>query len=182
MTATLHHAAALRRVWGRSHSTREDLVAYQNAQLRRLVRHAYRHVAYYRRLFDRAGVRPRDIRTPEDLRHIPITSRRDLQALPREEVVAQTVDPRRLIVRHTNGSSGQPLSIRVTWAEERLHGALRLRALRAYGLRLTDTYCTIKLPVAQGSPLPVPLRRLLHAFGLGPQNIVSSLQSPQDLV
>lgn len=36
------------------HVGREQLVAFQNERLRRLVEHAYRNVAYYRNLFDRS--------------------------------------------------------------------------------------------------------------------------------
>ena len=35
-----------------------------------MVRHAYVHVPYYREAFDRAGVRPDDIQTLDDVRRL----------------------------------------------------------------------------------------------------------------
>ena len=45
----------------------QALIRYQSERLRRLVRHAYERVPYYRSLFDRHRLRPEDIRGVEDL-------------------------------------------------------------------------------------------------------------------
>jgi len=111
------------------HVAREVIVAFQNKQLRRLITHAYKNVPYYRRLFDQNGLKPNDIKSVSDLSIVPITSKKDLQSLPAEEVVARGVNPKNLIVRRTSGSSGEPLTIRRTWLEERLLGLFRLRAM-----------------------------------------------------
>lgn len=58
---------------------REQLVAFQNDRLRRVIHHAYHKVANYRALFDREALKPDDIRTVDDLVAIPISSRSDLQ-------------------------------------------------------------------------------------------------------
>jgi hypothetical protein len=72
------------------------LRAFQDDRLRRLVRHAYDHVPHYRERFDREGLSPSEIRGVADLHRIPITSRRELQALPLEQRVGRGVDPARL--------------------------------------------------------------------------------------
>ncbi len=111
---------------------------FQSRQLRALVRHAYARVPYYRRLFDRAGLKPQHVRGIQDLSRIPLTSRADLQRCDPAEVVARGVDPERLVVHRTSGSSGQPLSIRRTAFEDRLLQAYRLKILFRLGLRATD--------------------------------------------
>jgi phenylacetate-CoA ligase len=118
--------------------TREELAAFQSRRLRALVRHAARNVPYYRRLFQQAGLRPEDIRSPGDLHRIPVTSRQDLQSLPPGDLVAEGVNPERLIVHFTSGTSGEPLVIRRTFFEEYLLRAFRLREQLSQGLRLTD--------------------------------------------
>lgn len=58
---------------------RADQRALQDARLGRYVReYLYPFSAFYRELFDRAGVRPEQIKTADDLRRLPLTSKRDL--------------------------------------------------------------------------------------------------------
>jgi phenylacetate-coenzyme A ligase PaaK-like adenylate-forming protein len=108
---------------------REEIRQYQSRQLRALVRHAYERVPYYRRLFDQARLKPDQVRTLDDLARRPPTSRTDLQGLPEQDIVARGFDPEKLVVHRTSGSSGEPLSIRRTWFEDRLLQAYRLRVL-----------------------------------------------------
>jgi phenylacetate-CoA ligase len=111
---------------------------YQFHRLRALVEHAYLRVPYYRRLFDRQGLKPRHIQTLADLEKIPPSSRSDLQNAPQHEIVARGYDPQKLVVHRTGGSSGEPLSIRRTWFEDRLLQAYRLKVLFRLGMRVTD--------------------------------------------
>src|SRR5574341_850603 len=123
---------------------REEIVALQNRQLRRLITHAYENVPYYRRLFDQNGVKPNDIQNVSDLPAIPITSRKDLQLLPAKELIARDVNLEHLIVHMTSGSSGEPFTIRRTWLEERCLGAFRKRTMHYYGLRITDRQADVE--------------------------------------
>ena len=90
---------------------REEIIAFQNKQLCRLIYYAYENVPYYHKLFDRNGIKPNDIQTVSDLSIIPNTSKNDLQSLPVEEVVSRGVDPEHLIDHTTSGSSGEPITI-----------------------------------------------------------------------
>jgi len=161
---------------------REQVIAYQNKQLRRLITHAYDDVPYYRRLFDQNGIKPQDIQTVADLSTIPVTSRTDLQRLPANEIVASSVDPERLIIHRTSGSSGAPLTIRRTWLEERILGLFQLRALHDFGLRVTDAHVKIvRAAPAQAGTNPFPLR-ILRAAGLYRKREIDCLQAAEDIV
>ena len=164
------------------HVERERLEAFRNERLCRLVTHAYRHVPYYRELFDRHRLKPHDIRTVEDLTVVPITSRSDLQALPAEEITAHHVTPGSLITRSSSGSSGRPFVVRRTWLEERIHGAFRFRALRSVGLRVSDKICYViglRSPQRQDHQF---VQRMLATFWIGRQHVVNGLQSPEDIL
>jgi phenylacetate-coenzyme A ligase PaaK-like adenylate-forming protein len=64
-----------------SRAGRAELEAQQNELLRRHVRfEVYPFSAYYRRVFDEHGVRPEDVRTVDDLRRLPFTTKADLLA------------------------------------------------------------------------------------------------------
>ena len=82
MSALFDPLFTLSTLWRHRRASREEVLAFQDQQLRRLVAHAYERVLYYRKLFDRQGLKPQDIRGREDLSAIPITSKRELQALP----------------------------------------------------------------------------------------------------
>jgi phenylacetate-CoA ligase len=134
-------ALLLRWLVGRPAPSRDEILAFQTRRLRRLVEHAYRSVPYYRRLFDRHGLEPGDVRELSDLASIPVSSRSDLQACAAEELTA--VPPERLLATSTSGSSGRPLTIRRTVRERRLLGALRVAAMHEAGLRMRDRCATI---------------------------------------
>jgi len=57
---------------------RKDLQEIQNERLQIVVNKAYASVDFYRRKFDEAGLTPDDIKTLDDLKKIPFTTRRDL--------------------------------------------------------------------------------------------------------
>lgn len=63
-----------------------ELKDIQNAQLRRFVREElYPFSAHYRRAFDAAGVKPEQIKTVDDLRRLPLTTKQDLLAAQSSE-------------------------------------------------------------------------------------------------
>lgn len=57
---------------------REELLELQEERLQIVVNQAYSNVDFYRRKFDEAELSPDDIKTLDDLRRIPFTTRKDL--------------------------------------------------------------------------------------------------------
>ncbi|MFZ0888706.1 MAG: hypothetical protein WA005_09655 [Candidatus Binataceae bacterium] len=85
-----------------------QLRAYQDERLRRTVRHAARHVPYYRRLFVERGLRAEDINSADDLYHLPRLSRETIRqggAL----FYADNKERYRPTLARTSGSSGLAL-------------------------------------------------------------------------
>jgi phenylacetate-CoA ligase len=68
--------------------TRDALVELQGERLCRQVRRVYEGSPFFRQLYDKAGVRPSDIRGIEDLRRLPVMDKDDLRAFR-----AETGDP-----------------------------------------------------------------------------------------
>jgi len=144
-------------MWARPRYSREAIARYQDLQLRRLVRHAWAQVPYYRRLLDGAGVKPEEFRGVEDLSRIPITRHRDLQQIALDDRLALGVDVSKCVRRATSGSTGEPIQIVRTRAEEHLLFGMRLRAQILSGLRPWDK--RVKLGAA-------PDRLLMHRLGM----------------
>ena len=53
------------------HLSSEQLKALQQKKLQKLIRHCYKTVPYYTRLFDQLGIIPDMIKTLEDLQKLP---------------------------------------------------------------------------------------------------------------
>lgn len=78
--------------------------------LREIVRHAWTTVPYYRERWQRAGLRPNDLRTLGDLAQFPVLSKDDIRANG-EGLRSDEYRNRRVYTKTTSGSTGVPLSI-----------------------------------------------------------------------
>jgi phenylacetate-CoA ligase len=58
---------------------REALEALQLKRLQQVVQRVYHTVGFYRKAFDKAGVKPDDLRTLDDLKRFPFTTKQDLR-------------------------------------------------------------------------------------------------------
>ncbi|GHF56449.1 phenylacetate--CoA ligase PaaK [Streptomyces thermodiastaticus] len=115
----------------------QELRALQLDRLRATLRHAYENVPFHRDAFDRAGVRPEDCRTLDDLARFPFTSKADLRetypfgmfAVPRERI-------RRF--HASSGTTGRPTIVGYTDRDLSLWADMVARSLRAAGARPGD--------------------------------------------
>ena len=85
-----------------------ELEQLQLRLLRTQLLHAYRNVPFYRRRMEKAGITPLDIQSLDDLRILPVLTKRDIQQnLP--ELLADNVLADRRVINQTGGSTGSPL-------------------------------------------------------------------------
>jgi phenylacetate-CoA ligase len=111
---------------------RPDLAALQLSRLQSLAQRAYGRVPFYRQSFDRAGVRPEQIRTLDDLRRLPWTRKSDLRdhypfglfAVARDEVVR---------VHASSGTTGKPTVVGYTRGDLAVWAEVCARCLAASG-------------------------------------------------
>ncbi len=90
---------------------RSALKKLQTNKLRNLINHAYTYVPFYKQLFDSNNIKPDDIRQLEDLKRIPISTKKHIQEAPLDDITSQ-IHPRSRCVRiTTSGSSGIPLEL-----------------------------------------------------------------------
>jgi phenylacetate-CoA ligase len=135
--------------------------ALQDEKLRRLVRHAYETVPYYRRRMDEAGVRPDDVRGVADLPRLPLLTRQQVRDAGADLISrAGSVGPPTCYT--TGGSTGEPLR---TWTDLRgiaWANAAYYRGLRYAGYDLDRD----RLAILFGGSLKEG-RRLFRRCGLG---------------
>jgi phenylacetate-CoA ligase len=114
--------------------TRGALETLQLERLQWTVRHAYENVALYRRKFDEAGVAPADIRTLEDVRKLPFTTKSDLrETYPFGMFAVPMADVRR--IHASSGTTGRPTVVGYTEGDLDRWATLVARSLRAAGIR-----------------------------------------------
>jgi phenylacetate-CoA ligase len=171
----------LLRAWrglsGQPFANREALREYQSTCLRALVQHAHRNVPFYRRKMSLAGVSPGDIRSVNDLHALPLCSRAEMQSLDANDCASGLLRRGNHIER-TSGSSGTPLTIRRSWAEQNLMLAFRMQAFKQWGFnwsmrRVVIDHFNETMRLAAGRP------RLYEKVGLLPR-LVLDWQSPKE--
>jgi phenylacetate-CoA ligase len=128
----------LYRLLGNRYLPPAELRALQESKLRALVAHAYENVPYYRTLFRSAGLTPQDVRTLEDLQHLPVTSKEALRAAGTEGTLTKLVDPASCEVTRTDGSTGKPFATYRDAREAQTRAMVGFRALLTAGVRPWD--------------------------------------------
>ena len=113
----------------------DEQYALRTGFLRRLVRHAFHHTAYYRRVLDAADLHPDDIRNLDDLRRIPVLERATAQTTVDERTATW---PAVAVSKTTSGSTGQPLEVRMSTESRHWRDATRWRGYGWGGYRMGD--------------------------------------------
>ena len=168
----------LSQIWKNPRRTREAITAFQNRKLRAIIDYAYRHVKYYRHLFDAHGIRPEHVKTTADLSLIPITSVQDYRTRSFEEVFSSEFDPKKTVRRSTSGSSGRPFSVYRTPWEDHLINLFHIRIIQQFGVRFFYKTANIRLVSASHQRDSV-VGSIRQAFGIYRQYPIHSLL-PED--
>lgn len=107
-------------------------IADVDRAVRSILISAYREVPYYHDLMLRAGLHPSQISGTEDLPRFPITSRRELMAAGERGFLRRSCDRNRLVVRHTTGTTGEPVVVYMSWLENMFRRLTLLDAFRRH--------------------------------------------------
>ncbi len=81
----------------------------QWTQFQRLISHAYSTCAFYKARFDSVGLRPEDLRSPDDISRVPLTTKEDIQDYW-EQMISTNYRPEQLLKDMTGGSTGSPMT------------------------------------------------------------------------
>src|SRR5262245_51469902 len=118
-------------------ASRAKLRALQLKRLKWSLAHAYRNVPHYRGKFEAAGVKPKDLRSLDELAKFPFTTKADLRetypfgmfAVPMDKVVR---------IHASSGTTGKPTVVGYTKKDIDTWSHLMARSLRAAGARPGD--------------------------------------------
>jgi phenylacetate-CoA ligase len=129
-----YHETRCRSQWLSPAQTRE----LQDEKLRRLVRHAYRNVPFYRSEMQARKIRPEDIRGQADLDKLPLLTKDDLRRHVYFDLMSENHDKAQVLRVATSGSSGEPLVCYADRAQLEMRWAAALRAAEWTGYRFGD--------------------------------------------
>ena len=116
---------------------RGELEGLQLRRLQATVAWVYERVAYYRAQLDERGVRPRDIKSLDDVRHLPFTEKTALRdtypfglfAVPLDEVVR---------LHSSSGTTGKPIVVGYTRGDINTWTELTARVAASAGVHRGD--------------------------------------------
>ncbi|MFO0617600.1 MAG: glycosyltransferase [Polyangiaceae bacterium] len=118
--------------------SREQTRELQDEKLRRLVRHCYRHVPYYRARMQERKLRPEDIRGQADLHKLPFLTKADIRKHLYFDIMSENHEKAEILKISTSGSTGEPFVCFADRAQLEFRWAATLRAQEWTGYRFGD--------------------------------------------
>jgi phenylacetate-CoA ligase len=116
---------------------REEVQRISWDKLKRLLEHAFENVPYYRRRFDELGLTPKDIRTKQDLRQLPLLTKEDVRE-NMDALIARGYSRETMKRVVTSGSSGVPFIVYQDREFETANIAAYIRARRWFDWEFGD--------------------------------------------
>jgi len=178
-----HYHETLRKTqWLSAQSTRE----LQDEKLRRLLRHAYRNVPYYRSAMQALKLRPEDIRGQEDLHKLPLLTKADVRRHLYFDIMSENHDKAQVLKMTTSGSTGEPFVCYADRAALEFRWAATLRAQGWTGYRFGDASARLwrQTPGMTKSQIArerldavLSNRSLVPAFELSEKNLAARVQA-----
>jgi phenylacetate-CoA ligase len=117
-----------------------SLAELQRTKLRQFIESCYSNVPYVRKRMQEAGVQPRDIQGPDDLRRLPLMTKADVRR-HRESLRSTQAGP--LTPFTTGGSTGEPLLFDLSKRRIASRVACRQRVSQWWGVSVGDTELAI---------------------------------------
>ncbi len=121
----------------------ERIAGWQRERLGKLLDFAYRTVPGYRLLWDDAGVKPADVRRPEDLAILPFTTKELLRDNERD-FVSRAIPARAMHYESTSGSTGIPFGFFHTALNDAKEDAFLHLAMEEQGWRNRDLVAVLR--------------------------------------
>lgn len=115
--------------------SKDQIYDYQLRHLRKLVRHAYANVPYYRNMMQTKGMHPDDVKSLDDLSHFPVISKKEILD-NYSDFLARDFERYHPWEKTTGGTTGVPLKYYNDTKSWGLYWATKIRAFQWGGYRL----------------------------------------------
>ena len=115
-----------------------EIREFQLLKLRQLMRHAYQHSRYYRKLFDSRGIKPQDIRNLTDLQKLPLLDKDAIRENLYFGLLSDNYDKNKILKISTSGSTGIPFVCYADQHQLDMRWAATLRSMEWTGYQFGD--------------------------------------------
>jgi len=132
--------------------SKEKLEDYQMQQLEKLLKHAYKNVPYYRRIFNERGLKPEDIKSIEDLKKVPYLKKSDFKK-NFKDFLAVNKNLSSLTKVNTSGTSGSPIQFYWDFYEYQKEWAFVCHQWNRVGYSPGDPRIELRGPLIEGNKL-----------------------------
>jgi phenylacetate-CoA ligase len=156
---------------------RSDLQALQWERLREILKYAFERNQFYRNCFKESNLHPSDIKSPEDLKKIPILEKKEIQKDPKR-LISSGYDPPSLLKFKTGGSTGRSIEIYLTEECSELRNAVARRHDRWTGWEVGEP-----IGAVWGNPkLPATLKDQMRSRLLCPTIYLDTMNMTDEAV
>lgn len=115
--------------------SREKIEQLQFKKFKKIIHHAYNNVRFYKDKFNKAGVKPEDIKSRKDILKIPTTTKREVVNNFPDNMLARGYQLCKSRIQTTSGSSGIKLKIALDFKAKDFCDCVYGRALFAIGYK-----------------------------------------------
>jgi phenylacetate-CoA ligase len=131
----------------------DRLVAYQEDRLRKLIRHSYSNVPYYREIMDQRGLAPDDVARVQDLEKLPFLDKKIVKER-NKDLAATNMTSKQVEHEHTTGTTGPSMSFLMDNMTRAVERAQAMRRLIWLGYHHGDRIAVLKgIPLSGASRL-----------------------------
>jgi phenylacetate-CoA ligase len=161
--------------------SRTEIRAFQDEQLRDLIRCAYNHVPFHRDRMQERKLTPADIRSVDDLAKLPLLTKEEIRN-NRERLLCTEARSTDLQHRHTSGTTGKALELYVSRSAIAMQWAIWWRHRMRFGVQPGTWHVNftgkVVVPMTQGNPPYWRWNRPVHQALINMQQLTPSKIGP----
>lgn len=154
----------------------EQILAYKEEHIARIIDIAYHHCPFYRQKYDTAGVTPSTFTCFADLQKFPVLTKEEVRE-NLEGMLSDYTDRKTLIHYHTSGSTGKALDFYNTPQSLQAYWAVCARYKLRFGIRRKDPHLNftgkLVVPLDQYKPPYWRYRKAQNQYMLNMQHITA---------
>lgn len=117
--------------------SKNDIIAYKEENLHRILEYAYNNVPFYREFYDSHHISPKDFKSIDDISKFPILTK-DLIRDNYQKMVSLSYPKNKLVYNHTSGSTGKAMDFYQTKNSLPFLWAIWWRMRNNYGINYND--------------------------------------------
>jgi phenylacetate-CoA ligase len=115
----------------------EDLKGLQSERLQKMIKYIYESSSFYKKKLDEAGIKPGDIRTIDDIKKLPFTTKEDMRDNYPYGIFSNSKNLAEIHV--SSGTTGNPTLVGYTSEDIKLWSDVMARSLCCAGAERGDT-------------------------------------------